>query len=290
MSSDKERDYEAAAAGFVSLARPADWALSFAGAVLAARLAGSRDWHLVSRGAAAVATIIAGTYVHGAWLRKEVTVLARPRGPLARGVVRAREAKWLGIILVVGGIAVAATLGLRSLAAAALTAAVMLSYPYFFSKAFLARNLFATAAVVLPVLYGWFWVAGGFAAPVFPAAVAALMAAAASFFTDVEEVHADGIVGLRTPARYGPQTAITWGGGMAAAAAAVAAWAYGAEGRSYFYLAVVAAVTGLMLLYMLLNLRRREPDPSLAGSTARMIKFLIFVVLAGFYVDTLMKV
>jgi hypothetical protein len=42
-----------------------------------------------------------------------------------------------------------------------------------------------------------------------------------------------------------------------------------------------------VVIYTILNLRRREPDPLLAGSTARLMKFLIFVFFAGVYWETL---
>jgi hypothetical protein len=76
-------------------------------------------------------------------------------------------------------------------------------------------------------------------------------------------------------------------GAFALAAVAVSVIFYRLEEYSRRHLAFVAAVGGLVVIYTILNLRRREPDPLLAGSTARLMKFLIFVFFAGVYWETL---
>ncbi|HUU55824.1 MAG TPA: UbiA family prenyltransferase [bacterium] len=279
----RKRDINAAAAGFFRLARPADWALAFAGAALGARLAGSGFRPDVALGAAALATVIAGAFVNGDWLHRKTRVLANPSNPLAREWVRPGEAKWLGFILLAVGLAAAAYLGLRPFAAALLTAAFMLLINYFFDKAYFVRNAVAAAVVVVPVLYGWFWLARGAEAPVVAATAGGLMAIAASVFRDVENRRADEVVDRRTLAAAGGRLPVIVAGGFALAATAISVVPYRLEGYSRRYLALVAAVGGLMLFYTILSLRRREPDPLLAASTARMIKFLIFVFFIGTY-------
>jgi 4-hydroxybenzoate polyprenyltransferase len=281
----RPRDINAACAGFFRLVRPADWVLAFAGAALGARFAGS-GWRAdVALGAAAFATLITGAFVNGDWLHRKTRLLASPSNPLARGWVRPEEAKWLGFALLALGLAGTAYLGLRPFAAALLTAAFMLVVNYFFDRAYFARNLVAAAVVVGPLLSGWFWLERGAEPPVVAAAVAGLMAIAASVLRDVENRLADEVVGRKTPAAAGGRRPVIVAGGFALVAAALAAVPYRLGEYSRRYLALVAAVGGLMLCYTILNLRRREPDPLLAGSTARMVKFLIFVFFAGTYAE-----
>jgi len=287
MAAPPGRNYGVAGSALLTLAQPADWAIAFAGVALVARLLTGRQLPEAARGAAALATALAGTYVAGTWLHRDARVLARPHDPLAQRHVSTREVKWWSVILLVGGIALAATLGLRAAAAAALAAAVMLSHPFFLERVFLARNVYAAAAAVLPLGFAWAWEGkGGAAALLLPAAVAALMAAAASFFADAETAHADDVIGARTVARRGGRAPILLGGGFVVLAAAVAGGGWFAGGRSRFYLVSAAAVSLVMVFYTVLNLRRREPDPSLAGSTARMIKFLVFVFFFVLYAET----
>jgi 4-hydroxybenzoate polyprenyltransferase len=279
----RERNINAAAVGFFRLVRPADWVLAFAGAALGALFAGAGFRPGVALGAASLAAVLSGAFVNGDWLHRKTRVLSRPGNPLAREWVRPGEAKWLGFGLMAAGLAAAATLGLRPFAAALLTAAFMLVVNYFLDKVYFVRNLVAAAAVVIPVFYGWFWLERGAEPPVVAAVAAGLMAIAASVFRDVEERRADEVVARRTPAASGGRLPVLVAGGFALAATVISVLPYRLEGYSRRYLALVAAVGGLMLFYTILNLRHREPDPLLAGSTARMIKFLIFVFFAGTY-------
>lgn len=277
----RERNINAAAAGFFRLMRPADWALAFAGAALGSLFAGGSFRPGVALGAAALATVFSGAFVNGDWLHRKTRVLARPSNPLAREWVRPAEAKWLGFGLLAAGLAAAATLGLRSFAAALLTAALMLGVNYFFDKTYFVRNAVAAAGVALPLFYGWFWLERGAEPPVVAAVVAGLMAIAASVFRDVEDRRADEVVARRTLATSGGRLPVLVAGGFALAATVLSVVPYRLQGYSRRYLALVAAVGGLMLFYTILNLRHREPDPLLAGSTSRMIKFLIFVFFVG---------
>jgi 4-hydroxybenzoate polyprenyltransferase len=277
----RERDPNAAAAGFFRLVRPADWAVAFAAAALGAGFAGGRFRGDVALGAGALATVIAGAFVNGDWLHRESRVLANPSNPLARGWVRPGEAKWLGFALLALGLVATAYLGLRPFAAAFLMAAFMLSINYFFDKTYFVRNLVAAAVVVVPLAFGWFWLERGGEPPVVAVIASGLMAIAASVFRDVENRRADEVVQRKTVAATGGRLPIVVAGGFALAATVISVLPYRWQGYSRRYLALVAAIGGLMLFYTILNLRRRDPDPLLAGSTARMIKFLIFVFFAG---------
>ncbi len=283
----RRRDPNAAALGFFRLVRPADWGVAFAGAGLGARLAGGPGRGNVALGAAAVATVIAGAFVNGDWFHRRTRVLVSPGNPIARGLVRPGEAKWLGYILLGAGLAAAAYLGPRPFAAAFLTAAIVLLLDYFFDEAYFARNILAASVVALPVCYGWFGLDGGAGSPVVAAAVGGLVAISASIFRDVENRRGDEVAGRKTIAAGGGRLPVAVAGGFALAATAVSFIPYFVGGYSRRYLTLVAAVGGLMAFYTVLNLRRREPDPLLAGSTARMMKFLIFLFFAGTYGEVL---
>ncbi|NIT34888.1 MAG: hypothetical protein GTN49_00050 [candidate division Zixibacteria bacterium] len=283
----RKRDPNAAVWAFLRLTRPADWGLAFAGAVLGARLAGGPPRGTIAFGAAAVATVIAGTFVNGDWFHRRSRVLANPSNPIARGLVRPDEAKWLGFVLLAAGLAAAAFFGFRPFAAALFTAAFVLLINYFFDKSYFARNVLAAAVVAFPVCYGWLWFAGAAGRAMVAAAVGGLIALAASIFRDVENQRADELVGRRTIAAGGGRLPVAVAGAFALAAVAVSVISYRLEEYSRRYLTLVAAVGALVLIYTVLNLWRREPDPLLAGSTARMMKFLIFVFFAGVYWETL---
>lgn len=283
----RRRDPNAAALGFFRLLKPADWGVAFAGAGLGAGLGGVPLRSNVAVGAAAVATVIAGALVNGDWFHRRTRLLASPSNPIARGLVRPGEAKWLGIILLAAGLAAAAYLGLRPFAAASFTAAIVLLIDYFFDKAYFARNILAASVVAFPVLYGWFGFDGGAGSPAVAAAVGGLIALSASIFRDVENQRGDELVGRRTLAAGGGRFPVLVAGACAFAAAALSIIPYLVGEYSRRYLALAAAVGGLMVFYSLLNLRRPEPDPLLAGSTARMMKFLIFVFFAGTYWEIL---
>lgn len=280
-----KRDPNAAVLGFIRLLRPADWGVAFVGAGLGARLAGGAFRSGTALAAAAVATVIAGAFVNGDWFHRRTRVLASPGNPIARGLVRPGEAKWLGVILLAAGLAAAAYLGLRTFAATFLTAAIVLLFNYFFDKAYFARNLVAAGVVVLPVFCGWFGSGGG-DLPVVAAAAGGLIALAASVFRDVENRDADEMVGRKTVAAAGGRLPVWMAGAFALAATAVAPVPYWLGEYSRLYLTFTAAVGGLMIFYAILNLRRPEPDPLLAGSTARMFKFLIFVFFVGTYLES----
>jgi 4-hydroxybenzoate polyprenyltransferase len=269
------------------LIRPADWGVAFAGAGLGARLAGGLWRGNVALGAAAVATVIAGAFVSGDWFHRRTRVLVSPGNPIARGLVRPGEAKWLGYILLAAGLAAAAYLGLRPFAAAFFTAAIVLLINYFFDKAYFARNILAASVVVLPVFCGWFGRDGAAASPVVAAAVGGLVAVSASIFRDVENRRGDEVVGRRTIAAGGGRLPVLVAGAFALAATAISIVPYVVGEYSRRYITLAAAVGGLMIFYTILNLRRPEPDPLLAGSTARMMKFLIFVYFAGTYWEVL---
>jgi len=279
----RPRNINTAFAGFFRLVRPADWVLAFAGVALGARLAGIGLGAEVVLGGAALATVIAGAFVNGDWLHRQTRVLACPGNPLAREWVRPGEAKWLGFILLALGLAGAAYLGLRSFAAALLTAAFMLLVNYFFDKTYFVRNVVAAVVVAVPLLYGWFWPGRDVEPPVVAATVAGLMAIVAGVFRDVESRRADEVVERKTLATAGGRLPVFAAGGFALTATVISLVPYWQERYSRRYLALVAAVGGLMLFYTILNLRRREPDPLLAASTARMVKFLIFVFFVGTY-------
>lgn len=266
--------------------RPADWGLAFAGAALGARLAGGPVHVSVTLGASAIAAVIAGAFVNGDWLHRASRLLAQPRNPLAQGLVRPAEAKWLGFALLVAGLAATSLLGFRPFAAAFFTAALLLLFNYFLDRVFFARNFIAVAVVVLPLVYGWLWGGAAGDPPVVPAAAAALMAVAASVFRDVESRRADEMVGRKTLAASGSRLPVIVAGVAAAAATAIALTPYWLLGYSRRYLALVGAVGGLMIFYTVLNLRRPTPDTLFAASTARMFKFLIFVYFAGLYWET----
>ncbi len=283
----RKRDPNAAALAFLRLMRPADWGLAFAGALLGARLAGGSPRGTITFGAVAVATVIAGTFVNGDWFHRRSRVLANPSNPIARGLVRPGEAKWLGFILLAAGLAAAAVLGFRPLAAALFTAAFVLLINYFFDKSYFARNVLAAAVVAFPVFYGSLWFGGAAGRAMVAAVVGGLIALAASIFRDVESRRADELVGRRTIAAGGGRFPVVVAGAFALAAVAVSVIFYRLEEYSRRHLAFVAAVGGLVVIYTILNLRRREPDPLLAGSTARLMKFLIFVFFAGVYWETL---
>lgn len=279
----RKRDPNAAALGFIRLVRPADWGVAFAGVSLGARLGGGVFCFGVALAAAAVATVIAGAFVNGDWYHRRTRVLASPGNPIARGLVRPGEAKWLGIILLAAGLAAAAYLGLRTFAAAFFTAAIVLLFNYFFDKAYFARNVVAAGVVALPVFCGWFVFGGAADPPVVAAAVGGLVALSATVFRDVENRDGDEVVGRKTIAAAGGRFPVWVAGAFALAATAIAIVPYWVGEYSRRYLTFVAAVGGLMIFYTILNLRRPEPDPLLAGSTARMFKFLIFVFFVGTY-------
>ncbi len=283
----RKRDLNGAALGFFRLVRPADWGVAFAGASLGARLAGGAFRAGAVLGAAAVATVIAGAFVNGDWYHRRTRLLASPGNPIARGLVRPGEAKWLGFILLAAGLAASAYLGLRPFAAALFTAAIVLLFNYFFDKAYFARNVLAGAVVALPVCFGWFALGGASDPPVVAAAVGGLVALSASVFRDVENKQGDEVVGRRTIASAGGRFPVWVAGAFALAATALAVAPYAVGEYSRRYLTVASAVGGLMIFYSILNLRRAEPDPLLAGSTARMFKFLIFVFFAGTYWELL---
>ncbi len=256
---------------------------------MAIRLAGGGALPAAAvRAAVAVATVIAGAAVYSDWFHRRRLVFYRPRGPLATGVVRAGEARWFGVGLLAVGLALAASLGSRPLAAALAVAAVMLSLNLFLEAVYLGRNAVTAASAVLPLGYGWFLssaVSGE--KVVFAAVAAALMALSASVFADVHLAEADEVTGRRTLAALAGRWPILIAGGLAVGAGAVlfAPYLFGAYSRRY--VAIVGAVAALMVFYSLLNVRRAAPDPVFAGSTARMVKFLIFVVYAGVYWETL---
>ncbi|MEE9457017.1 MAG: UbiA family prenyltransferase [bacterium] len=279
----RNRDTNAAVLGFLRLVRPGDWGVAFAGASLGAWLAGGAFRFDVALTAAAVATVIAGAFVNGDWYHRRTRVLASPGNPIARGLVRPGEAKWLGFILLAAGLAAAAYLGLRTFAAAFFTAAIVLLFNYFFDKAYFARNVVAASVVALPVFYGWFVFGGAGEPPVVAVAVGGLVALSASVFRDVENRDGDEVVGRKTIAAAGGRFPVWVAGAFALAATAIAIVPYWVGEYSRRYLTFVAAVGGLMIFYTILNLRRPEPDPLLAGSTARMFKFLIFVFFVGTY-------
>jgi 4-hydroxybenzoate polyprenyltransferase len=283
----RRRDPNAVLLASLRLMRPADWGLAFAGAALGARLAGGPVHVSVTLGASAIAAVIAGAFVNGDWLHRATRLLAKPHNPLAQGLVRPAEAKWLGFALLGLGLAAASLLGFRPFAAAFFTAALLLLFNYFLDRVFFARNVAAAAVVVLPVVYGWLWAGAAGDPPVVPAAAAALMAVAASVFRDVESWQADEMVGRKTLAASGDRLPVIVAGVAAASAAAIALTPYWLQAYSRRYLALVAAVGGLMVFYTVLNLRRPTPDPLFAASTARMLKFLIFVYFAGLYWETL---
>lgn len=283
----RRRDPNAVILASLRLMRPADWGLAFAGAALGARLAGGPVHVSVTLGASAIAAVIAGTFVNGDWLHRATRLLAQPRNPLALGLVRPAEAKWLGFALLGVGLAAASLLGFRPFAAAFFTAALLLLFNYFLDRVFFARNVAAVAVAVLPVVYGWLWAGAATEAPVVPAAAAALIALAASVFRDVESRQADEMVGRKTLAASGGRLPVVVAGVAAASAATIALTPYWLLGYSRRYLALAAAVGGVMTFYTILNLRRPKPDPLFAASTARMFKFLIFVYFAGLYWETL---
>lgn len=283
----RRRDPNAVILASLRLMRPADWGLAFAGAAVGARWGGGPVHVSVTLGASAIAAVIAGAFVHGDWLHRATRLLAHPRNPLAVGLVRPVEAKWLGLALLVVGLAAASLLGFRPFAAAFFTAALLLLFNYFLDRVFFARNVAAAAVAVLPVVFGWLWAGAATDAPVVPAAVAGLIALAASVFRDVESRQADEMVRRRTLAASGGRLPVVVAGVAAASAAAIALAPYWLQGYSRRYLALVAAVGGLIIFYTTLNLRRPVPDPLFAGSTARMLKFLIFVYFAGLYWETL---
>jgi 4-hydroxybenzoate polyprenyltransferase len=236
--------------------------------------------------AAAVATVIVGAFVNGDWFHRRTRVLASPGNPIARGLVRPGEAKWLGFILLAAGLATAASFGLRSFAATFLTAAIVLLFNYFFDKTYFARNLIAAAVVALPVFCGWFAWDGVGDPPVVAAAVSGLIALAASVFRDVENRDGDAMVERKTVATAGGRLPVFLAGAFALAATFIAIVPYWLGEYSRRYLTFVAAVGGLMIFYTILNLRRPEPDPLFTGSTARMFKFLIFVFFVGTYLES----
>jgi 4-hydroxybenzoate polyprenyltransferase len=284
----RKRDLNAAALGFLRLVRPADWGVAFAGAGLGARLAGGAFRFGSALAAAAVATVIVGAFVNGDWFHRRTRVLASPGNPIARGLVRPGEAKWLGFILLAAGLAAAAYLGLRTFAATFLTAAIVLLFNYFFDKTYFARNVIAAAVVALPVFCGWFGFGGSEDLPVVAAAVGGLIALSASVFRDVENHDGDEVVGRKTVATAGGRPPVWVAGAFALAATAIAIVPYWVGEYFRRYLTFTAAVGGLMIFYTILNLRRPEPDPLLAGSTARMFKFLIFVFFVGTYLELLL--
>ncbi|MGD8717965.1 MAG: UbiA family prenyltransferase [Candidatus Zixiibacteriota bacterium] len=283
----KERNPNVAVIGFLRLMRPADWAVAFAGAALGARLAGAPPAVSITPVAAAVAAVIAGAFVNGDWLHRRTRLLASPGNPIARGLVRPGEAKWLGFILMAVGLAGAAFFGLRTFAAALFTAAFILLVNYFFDKTYFMRNVLAAVVVIMPLTYGWLAAGGDAEPPVVAAVTAGLIAISASVFRDVETRRADEIVGRKTVASAGGRFPVIVAGAFALAAVVVSVIPYWTGDYSRRYVALVAAVGGLMLFYAVLNLRRREPDPLFAASTARMMKFLIFVYFAGVYWETL---
>jgi 4-hydroxybenzoate polyprenyltransferase len=284
----RRRDPNTAALGFLRLVRPADWIVAFAGAGLGARFAGGSFRSGAALAAAAFATVIAGAFVNGDWYHRRTRVLASPGNPIARGLVRPGEAKWLGIILLAAGLAAAAYLGLRTFAAAFLTAAIVLLFNYFFDKTYFARNVVGASVVALPVFCGWFVFGGAADPPVVAAAVGGLVALSATVFRDVENHDADEVVGRKTIAASGGRFPVWVAGAFAFAATAIAVVPYTVGEYSRRYLTLSAAVGGLMIFYTILNLRRADPDPLLAGSTARMFKFLIFVFFFGTYMELLL--
>jgi 4-hydroxybenzoate polyprenyltransferase len=289
MSGDPQTNFTQRIAGFARLAHFGDMLLAFGGAALSARLAGGGSFLAVARGAAAIALVVGGAFANDEWLRRAEYAATRPFNPLAQQFVKEGEAKWFSVMLLALGVALAVTLGWRSGVAAFALGAVLLSCNYFLMGLPGGANGRAAFAAGLPLAFGAAGLGGAWGPIVAPAVGAALVAGGASLFVDVENAEATASVGRRSPGRLaGGKLALVLGGIAAVAGVACFGWPFRPGVYAPAYWTALAAAAALMVIYMVLNLRRAEPDASFAGSTARLFKILLAAALAARFVDTVL--
>jgi len=289
MSGDLQANFTQRLTGFARLAHAGDMALALGGAALSARLVGGGSFPAVVRGAAAVALVVGGALANDEWLRRGEYAAARPFNPLAQRFVKEGEAKWFSIVLLILGVALAATLGWRPAVAAFAVGAVLLSCNYFLVGLPTGANGRAAFAAGLPLAFGAAGLGGAWGPIAAPALGAALVAVGASLYGDVENAEAAVFVGRWTPGRIaGGKLALALGGVAAVAGVACFAWPFQKGAYAPACWTALAAAAALMVIYTFLNLRRAETDASFAGSTARLFKILLGAALAARFVDTVL--
>ena len=266
--------------GLISLVRPLNVVMFFAGVALGGLLAAGPGAFVGDRGSALVLAMASAALIGGGAnaindvFDLEIDRVNRPERPLPSGVVSVGAARALWAALSLAGVALSVLLSPLHLGIAVGSVALLYGYSAWLKRTAVFGNLAVATVLGLAILYGGLAVAmGAWAVPLLGAAFAFGSTLAREVAKDIEDVKGDATGGARTlPLVAGPQVAV-WVA-VAAIAATLTAFPLALPaglGADFFVLALPAAGLLLAASWALLGapnaqLRRR------AGTASALLK------------------
>jgi len=277
------------AASFISLIRPVNAGIAFAGIAAAGFVAGaeSADWPAMAlAGAAGALVAVSGNALNDV-LDAEIDRVNKPGRPVASGAVSEREGLFVSAASGALGIVASAVLGLLPLIISTAALTLVVRYAAALKRVPLLGNVIVAAVTGAAFLFGASS-AGNIQAGIIPALLAFGINLPREILKDVEDMAGDESAGVPTfPLRFGARPALVLAAALIILLLLASPLPYFTGIYSAAYPILLFAGVHILLIVGLIRLRS-HPTPQEAGRIAVAMKYVMLAGLAAIIAGSLL--